>query len=82
MLDVILFDKLKEKTKGKFLWFRNNFATIICNCLENFFFIGLAFYGIYDMTTILIIAGSTSVIEIIAAICDTPFLYLAKRIKD
>lgn len=82
MLDVVLFDKLKEKTNGKFLWFRNNFSTILCNCIENFFFIGLAFYGIYDMTTILIIAASTSVIEIIASICDTPFLYLAKRIKD
>lgn len=82
MLDVILFDKLKQKTDGKMLWLRNNVSTILCNCLENFFFIGLAFYGIYDMQTILIIAGSTSVIEMIVALCDTPFLYLAKKIKD
>lgn len=82
MFDVILFDKLKNKTNGKYLWFRNNISTILCNCLENFFFIGLAFYGIYDIKTILIIAGSTSVIEMIAALCDTPFLYLAKKIKD
>lgn len=82
MLDVIIFDKIKNKTNGKMLWFRNNFSTILCNCLENFFFIGFAFYGIYDIKTILIIAGSTSVIEMIAALCDTPFLYLAKKIKD
>lgn len=82
MLDVVLFDKLKQKTNGKMLWLRNNVSTILCNCLENFFFIGLAFYGVYDLTTILIIAGSTSIIEMIVAICDTPFLYLAKKIKD
>lgn len=82
MLDVILFDKIKQKTKGKLLWLRNNVSTILCNCLENFFFIGFAFYGIYDMQTILIIALSTSIIEIIVALCDTPFLYLARKIKD
>jgi len=82
MLDVYLFDKLRQKTKGKMLWLRNNVATILCNCLENFFFIGLAFYGIYDFKTILIIAGSTSIIEMVVAVLDTPFLYLAKRIKD
>lgn len=82
MLDVILFDKIKQKTKGRFLWLRNNVSTILCNCLENFFFIGFAFYGIYDMTTILIIAGSTSIIEMIVALMDTPFLYLAKKIKE
>lgn len=81
MLDIALFNKIKEKTNGKMLWLRNNVSTILCNCLENFFFIALAFYGIYDITTVLIIAGSTSIIEILVAICDTPFLYLAKKIK-
>lgn len=82
MLDVILFDKIKKKTKGKMLWLRNNISTILCNCVENFLFIGFAFYKVYDISTILIIALSTSVIEVIVAICDTPFLYLAKKIKD
>lgn len=81
MLDIALFNKIKEKTNGKMLWLRNNVSTILCNCIENFFFIALAFYGIYDITTVLIIAGSTSIIEILVALCDTPFLYLAKKIK-
>lgn len=81
MLDVMLFDKIKQKTKGKMLWLRNNVSTILCNCLENFFFIGFAFYGIYDIKTILTIALSTSIIEMIVAVCDTPFLYLSKKIK-
>lgn len=81
MADVYIFNRLKEKMGCKALWFRNNVSTILCNCLENFFFIGLAFAGIYDIHTILMIAFSTSVIEAIVAVCDTPFLYIAKRIK-
>lgn len=81
MADVFIFNKMKEKTQGRMLWLRNNVATILCNCLENFGFITLAFIGIYDFKTILIIAGSTSVIEIVAAVCDTPFVYLANRIS-
>lgn len=78
MGDVLLFNKLKAKTGGRFLWLRNNVSTILCNCLENFGFIFLAFYGIYDIPTIINISISTSVIEMIAALIDTPFLYLSR----
>lgn len=78
MADVYLFNKIKEKMKGKKLWVRNNVSTILCNCLENFGFIFLAFVGIYDIQTIITIAVSTSIVEMVVAILDTPFLYLAK----
>lgn len=80
MADVFLFNKIKEKMQGKHLWLRNNVSTILCNCLENFGFIFLAFVGVYDLPTIFTIAISTSIIELIVAILDTPFLYLAKRV--
>ena len=81
-MDIWFFGKLREKTGERKLWLRNNIATILCNCLENFGFIFLAFVGIYDIKTILTIAVSTSIIEAIVAICDTPFLYIAKRINN
>ena len=81
MADVYIFNKIKERMNGKKLWIRNNVSTILCNCLENFGFIFLAFVGIYDMGTILTIAISTSIIELIVAVLDTPFLYVAKHIK-
>ena len=81
MADVYIFNKLKDKMHGRKLWFRNNVSTILCNCLENFGFIALAFAGIYDWHTIFTIALSTSIVEMIVAICDTPFLYLARRLK-
>lgn len=82
LADVYLFNKIKDKMNGKALWLRNNVSTIICNCLENFGFIGLAFWGIYDIKTILTIAISTSIIEMLVAILDTPFLYMAKAITE
>lgn len=81
MADIAIFNKLKAQTKGKALWLRNNVGTILCNCLENFGFIGIAFAGIYDIKTILTIALSTSIIEMLVALADTPFLYLARKIK-
>lgn len=77
--DVYLYDKLKTKMNGRYMWFRNNVSTILCNCLENFFFMLLAFIGTFDLLTVILMALSTSVIEIIAGVCDTPFLYIATK---
>ena len=80
MLDIYIYNKLKDKIPGK-LWLRNNVATITCNCVENYFFNTLAFIGIFSIPTIISIATTTTVIEFIIAICDTPFLYLSKKLK-
>jgi len=80
MLDIIVFEKIKKKIPNK-MWVRNNIATIISNCLENYLFTIFAFIGIYDIGTILSIATTTTILEIAIAICDTPFLYLSKKLK-
>lgn len=82
MADIYLFEKIRKLTKGKYMWLRNNVATIVCNCLENFLFMFLAWIGIYSLNEILIIAVSTSIIEVVVGLLDTPFLYLAKGFKD
>ena len=79
-LDIYIFDKLKSKYPNK-LWLRNNVATIISNVLENYFFIFLAFVGIYDIPTMINIATTISVVEIVIAFLDTPFIYISKKLK-
>ena len=79
LADISIFEKLKEKTEGKYLWIRNNVATILCNCIENFGFIFIAFLGVYDAAQCLEIAIATSVIEVVAAVFDTPFVYLGRK---
>ena len=78
MADVYIYSKFKEKFKDKKLWLRNNISTILCNSIENFFFVFFAFVGLYFFKDIMIIALSTTLIEVVIAICDTPFLYMSK----
>ncbi len=78
--DVLLYQKLKEKTGGKHMWFRNNISTILCNCAENFGFSILAFIGTYPLLYCLEVAVAGSLIEMLIAACDTPFLYISKKL--
>lgn len=77
ILDVNLYEHLRKKTGGKYMWLRNNVSTILCNGAENFIFYAIAFGGTYDWGTIASMGLSATIIEIIIALCDTPFLYLA-----
>lgn len=80
MFDIYLFERIKRRFPNK-LWLRNNVSTIVSNCLENYIFTMLAFLGIFEIQTILEIASVASIIEMIIALLDTPFLYLAKYKK-
>ena len=80
LLDVWLFQELKKATGGGLLWLRNNVATCISQCVENFFFFLIAFGGMFAISTIIELTICVSVIEVLVAICDTPFLYLARRV--
>ena len=77
--DVLLYNFLKKVFKGKYVWVRNNVSTIVCNCLENFGLFILMFAGIFSFKDMMIMALATSLIEIVIAVCDTPFLYIAKK---
>jgi len=79
IIDVHLFSALKNRYP-KALWLRNNVSTILCNCIENFLFMIGAFYGVYSMEECIVIALSTCFIETIVGLCDTPFVYLARKV--
>lgn len=78
--DVVIYQKIKNITGERFMWLRNNVSTIICNCVENFAFTLLAFWGTFSFSYCMQIAVSASCLEIIIALCDTPFLYIAKHL--
>lgn len=82
IVDIRLYEWLRKKSNGKKMWLRNNLCTIICNGGENFLFYLIAFLGVMDIGTILMIAASATIIEILIALCDTPFLYISKKVKD
>jgi len=81
-VDIRLYEYLRKKSDGKKMWLRNNVCTIICNGGENFLFYLIAFLGVMDIQTIVSIALSATIIEVLIALCDTPFLYISKKVKD
>lgn len=77
--------KLTEKKFGdkrRFLWLRNNGSTLISQLLNSAVFTFCAFVGTYDLQTMISIFLSSYVIYIFTSLLDTPFLYIARRIKE
>ncbi len=82
--DVWAFHFWKQKTKGKWLWLRNNLSTTVSQAIDTVIFITLAF-GILPT-----VIGGTSIpwelipntilgqyiIKVLIAILDTPLVYL------
>lgn len=88
MFDVWLYHRwwaFTEKKTGdrrRFLWLRNNGSTLISQLLNTLLFTLFAFYGTYDVGTLLSIFASSYVIYIFTSLLDTPVLYLARRVHE
>jgi uncharacterized integral membrane protein (TIGR00697 family) len=79
--DIWAFLYWKKRTKGRFLWLRNNASTMVSQAIDSIIFCSIALWGLYDTDTWLQILVSTYVMKLIVAAVDTPFLYLAKKIR-
>ncbi len=67
--------------KDRYLWLRNNASTLISQLLNTVLFTFGAFLGVYSFRTLVSIALSSYVIFIVTSLLDTPFVYLARKIK-
>ncbi|MGJ8454069.1 queuosine precursor transporter [Pseudothermotoga sp. U03pept] len=70
---VWLHDKLKNRTK---LWMRNNIATKLGQITDNLIFVSVAFFGVYDLKTLLNIYITTTVVEFVLDYIDTWIVYV------
>ncbi len=84
--DVWLYHKWWDFTtkrfgdSNRFLWLRNNAATLLSQLVNTLLYSFGAFGGLYDMETLLSICLSSYGIYIVTTLADTPFAYLARRI--
>lgn len=87
-LDVWMYHKWWEFTTRKFgearkfLWLRNNASTLVSQLLNTLLFTFGAFAGTYSLPVLLSICGSSYVIYIVTSLCDTPVVYLSRKIKE
>ncbi len=88
LFDVWLYDAIWRKTTKIFkssekgLWIRNNGSTLISQLINTFLFTFGAFWGVegYDISLLISISLSTYVVYVVASLCDTPAVYIARKI--
>lgn len=78
-IDTILFQKLQKKYNK--LWLSNNVSTMICQIIDTIIFCMITYYGLVDIHVIFQIMLSMYVFKFIIALCDTPYIYIASKIK-
>lgn len=82
VVDVWLYHLIWKLTgqNEKFMWLRNNGATLVSQALNAVLFNFAAFYGMVDMPTMWSIIGAGFTISLFTSLLDTPVLYLARHI--
>ncbi len=76
------FTEKKFASEKRFLWLRNNASTLTSQLLNTVLFTAGAFWGVYDFSTLCSIVLSSYVIFIFTSLLDTPFVYIARYMKD
>ncbi len=86
-LDVWLYHKfwaVTEKKSGsttRFLWLRNNAATMLSQVINTVLFTLIAFAGWYDGKTVVSVMVSSYIVYVFTSLLDTPFVYISRIMK-
>ena len=80
--DVQLFHFWKRVTRGKHLWLRNNFSTLLSQMVDSVMVISVTFGAAYlrgdiSFDAVLVLVGSNYLFKAVVALLDTGPLYLA-----
>ena len=81
-IDVTLYHFIWKKTgdNEKWLWARNCGSTLTSQAVDTLVFTFIAFWGIYENGIFVSILLTTYLFKAFVAFCDTPFVYLARKI--
>ncbi len=82
-LDVTLYHWIWKKSGDtpKGLWLRNNGSTLVSQLADSVIFVSIAFLGTMPMEVFFQIMFTNYLFKALVALCDTPFIYLARRLK-
>jgi len=78
--DVWAFHYWKKRTKGKYLWLRNNASTMTSQLIDTVIFITLAFYGVVPNAVLWGMIKGQYVAKVLIAALDTPFCYIGVKL--
>lgn len=78
-MDTLMFHKLQKKYKK--LWLSNNASTMFCQIVDTVIFTLITYAGTMNLNAIIEIMISMYIFKFFVALLDTPFMYLASKIK-
>ncbi len=87
LFDVFAYHFVWDKTtrlckdSSRFLWLRNNVATMLSQLINSILYTFAAFWGVYSFDTLMNIIFSSMVLFVVTSIADTPAVYIARKIK-
>ena len=79
-IDIRLFHFWKRLTKGRHLWLRNNFSTLVSQAVDSVMVVSITFgamlwAGDMALNAFLVLIASNYVFKMASALIDTPFFY-------
>jgi len=78
-MDTLIFHKLQKKYNK--LWLSNNVSTMFCQIVDTIIFTLITYLGTMNINTIIEIIFSIYIFKFFVALLDTPFMYIASKIK-
>jgi uncharacterized integral membrane protein (TIGR00697 family) len=76
------FTRRRFGDSRRFLWLRNNGSTLLSQLLNAVLYTVLAFWGTYEVGTLISIVLSSYIIFIVTSLADTPVVYLARKVHE
>lgn len=82
-VDVMMYHLIWKKTGNNKtgLWIRNNGSTLTSQLVDSVIFVTIAFLGVYETKVFISILVTTYLFKAVIALMDTPFIYLARKVK-
>jgi hypothetical protein len=76
--DVWMYHLLKNWTRGRHLWIRNNVSTMLSQAIDTTIYALVVWWGLVDLKTALALGAAKYFFKCLIALLDTPFLYWAR----
>jgi uncharacterized integral membrane protein (TIGR00697 family) len=74
LLDVYVFSRIREATRGRKKWLRQNASTMLSQLVDTIVFISIAFAGMVPNLWVMVV--SQYIVKVVLSVIETPFFYL------
>lgn len=82
LVDVFVFQRLRQATGNRFLWLRATGSTLVSQLVDSFVVLFIAFYGVFSNDQIIAIGITNYIYKFSVAILLTPVIYLGHFLID